>query len=642
MPNDHADLLTRAERYGIILAAIAATVGLVTAINVVDYLPTHDGPQHVLMAHIDNHYSDPGSVYPDYYYPSQALVARGFSLVFSPLENAFGWRLAHQITLSFIVVVWAWGVMAFVNGVEPRRRLVGLVGFASAIQWSLYMGFFSYLLSTGLGFFILAIAFRHKAWGWSTRLILGTLLAGQAVCHVFGAEAVGLVLIILVMVRAPWRSWPKELGLLAAMGVPTMYLAAYAAGLVGASRPMPHFAQAWAWLPWPEKFEALGSAFTAGPWWRAFPPLVLATAGLGFGVHRTLRKRATPEEKALMISSALFLLAAIAFPLHMPTWEFISPRFTPLGVVLALPLLPVEMMTMPRVRAIALAAATVLVGSSIAWAGWQNRALARACGPALAGLDAPITRTGPRLPLVLDTGCNRFSEPAYPLPHFEPALNLGALYGVQQGGIVPYTFAGVPQMHSVVFHPKGMEKFPFVPDRHQYWGLLITTEPRDAPRLRAVVLTGLAAAAARFEDLIFYGSDEDRAVIEERGWDTDWSSRNLWIARYRGCPTQVQVLVSGPQTEPLLLEWGWTPDNQAFRKDVVDANTAPSGGVIGAKWEAAGCGPAWVRVGFDVDGSKTWSERGGHCEGAGSDGRVAYNASRGSRLTTVRCTLVRP
>ena len=39
---------------------LVASVGLVWCLWVVPYIPTHDGPQHILSAHIENHYSNPG------------------------------------------------------------------------------------------------------------------------------------------------------------------------------------------------------------------------------------------------------------------------------------------------------------------------------------------------------------------------------------------------------------------------------------------------------------------------------------------------------------------------------------------------------------------------------------------------------
>ena len=37
---------------------LVASVGLVYSLWVVPYIPTSDGPQHVLSSHIENHYAD--------------------------------------------------------------------------------------------------------------------------------------------------------------------------------------------------------------------------------------------------------------------------------------------------------------------------------------------------------------------------------------------------------------------------------------------------------------------------------------------------------------------------------------------------------------------------------------------------------
>src|SRR4029079_1538513 len=116
--------------------------------------------------------------------------------------------------------------------------------------------------------------------------------------------------------------------------------------------------------------------------------------------------------------------------------------------------------------------------TAIAWAGWHNKRLEQACGPALAGLDADIKRNGPRLPIILDPGCNALSaKKVFVLPHAEPLLNIGALYAVQQGGVVPYAFVGIPQLHGFVLTRRGYNRFPDQPDRKKFWGGLALADP---------------------------------------------------------------------------------------------------------------------------------------------------------------------
>lgn len=622
--------------------ALAASAGLLVALGVVRYLPTHDGPQHVFLAHLESHFSDPGATYSDFYQPTTALTSRGFSLVYGPLAELMPWRSALQVTLGIIVLTWAWGVFAFVGAVSPRRRVLGLMGFALAFQWSLYMGFFSYLLSTGLGFFTLAIAFGAKEWPWKRRVAIGALLLAQAVCHVFAAEVVGLTLLVLVLCRRPRSAWLRELGLLAIVGLPTALIGIHAAGWIGTTAAELPFSQTErVWPALAVRVELLASAFAAGPWWRAWPPVLLAIAGVVFGVRRTLAKLTTSEERALVIMAVVLGSAALAFPLHSRSWEFMSVRFIPMGVVFGLALVPIE--ALPRRGALlARGAVLVMTASAIGWAGWHNKRLETACGPALKGLDAMITRTGPRLPVVLDPACNALSaKKAFALPGAEPLLNLGALYAVQQGGVVPYAFVGIPQLHGFVVTRAGNRRFPDVPDRKTFWGGLAQSDPvADAP-FRRGLLTSLARSGSRYEDVIFYGPPPDRNQLSQKGYVTDFERDGLWIGHYRGCPLVFEVGNASPRTAPLTVQYGWLSSAEPAESRAFPPadGLIEEHGNVRVVWAAAPCGALWVRAGIDGDGSGKWKPASGRCEGAGEDGRLVLPRAAGDGGAVERCVL---
>ena len=621
------------------LAALASAA-LLAALGVVRYLPTHDGPQHIFLAHLENHFSDPGATYSDYYKPTTALTSRGFALVYGPLAELLPWRSAVQVTLAILLLTWAWGVLAFVNAVSPRRRVLGLIGFGLAFQWSLYMGFFSFVLATGLGLFTLAIAFGSAEWTWKRRLAIAALLLLQAFCHVFAAEVVGLSLVVVVAFRHAKREWPRELGRLALMGIPTALIAIHAAGWMGGpSAEIPAYQPEPVWPALAVRIELLATAFAAGPWWRAWPPVLLAVSGVALAAARTVRKSTTADERALLVMSVLLGVAALALPLHSRQWEFMSPRFIPMAVVFGVALLPVESLGR-RTATLAHAAIVIMALTAIGWAGWHNRRLERACGPALAGLDADVKRTGPRLPIVLDPSCNALSqEKVYVLPGAEPLLNLGALYAVQQGGVVPYAFVGVPQLHGFVLTRGGYRRFPDHPDRKKFWGGLAQSDPvADAP-YRTSLLTSLARSGSGYQDVIFYGPVPDRAELAKRGYLTDFAKDDLWLGHYRGCPLKLEVDVGGPQTAPLRVQLGWLPLVEAAESRVVPP-AATESGIVVVEWDGAPCGPIWVRAGIDTDGGATWKPADGMCAGAGPDG--ALFLPRAAERTTERCVLRAP
>lgn len=618
--------------------ALVLSLGLVCALAVVRYLPTHDGPQHIFLAHLESHFSDPGANYSDYYKPTTALTSKGFALLYGPLLDLLPWRPALQVTLGVLVLTWAWGMLAFVHAVSPKRRLLGLIGFGLAFQWSLYMGFFSFYLATGIGLFTLAIAFGSAQWPWKRRLAIAGLLLVTAVCHVFAAEVVGLTLAVLVVFRYPTRDWPRELGLLALIGIPTALIGIHAAGWIGSSSvELPNWQPEPVWPPLVMRIELLATAFAAGPWWRAWPALLLGVSGVALAVGRTLRRETSPEERALLVMSVLLGVAALAFPLHSRHWEFMSVRFIPMAVVFGVVLVPIELLA-PR-RALAVQGGVVfLTATAIAWAGWHNKRLEQACGPALAGLDAAVKRTGPRLPIVLDPSCNALSEQkAFVLPGAEPLLNLGALYAVQQGGVVPYAFVGIPQLHGFVLTRGGYRRFPDQPDRKKFWGGLAQSDPVvDAP-FRASLLASLAHTGTGYQDVIFYGHDRDREQLSSRGYVTDFARDGLWVGHFRGCPLKLEVSISGPRSTPLLVEYGWLPLPDVAESRIVPLPTATDDAPVSVELDRAPCGPIWVRAGLDRNASRHWSPADGICEGAGLDGRLFVQRAAGD--TPVRCVL---
>ena len=621
--------------------ALLASLGLLRALTSVRYLPTHDGPQHVYLAHLENHFSDPGATYSNYYLPTTALGAKGFSLLHAPLAELLPWRTALQVTLAIILLTWGWGALAFVNAVSRERRLVGLLGFALAFQWSLYMGFFPFVLSSGLGLFTLAIAFGSPEWPWKRRLAIAGLLFLQSMCHVFAAEVVALTLVVLVACRHPRRAWPRELGLLACMGIPTALIAGHAAGWVGSSAAtLPYSQPASLWPPLSERINLLATAFAAGPWWRAWPPVVLALVGLGFGARRTMAGRSSAEERTLLVTGLMLFVAALTFPLHTRQWEYMSVRFTPMAVMFGLALLPIEALAR-RMAALLHSAIAVTTATSLAWAGWHNQRLEQACGPALAGLDAAVARTGPRLPIVLDPGCNALArDKAFVMPGTEPLLNLGALYAVQQGGEVPYAFVTIPQLHGFVLTRAGFQRFPDQPDRKKFWTDLVYADPVEDAALRESLLASLARSGAGYQDIVFYGPAADSRQIARRGYATDFDRDGLWIGHYRGCPLKVEVHVAGALPAPLVVHYGWHPLSDPAESKVVPANAATVDGTLVVEWTSAPCGPIWVRAGLDEDGSGRWKAGEARCEGAGPEGRLLLQ--RTPESAPVRCDLRLP
>src|SRR5690606_2054768 len=87
---------------------------------------------------------------------NEPLTSRGFLELFRLLEPALGWRAAYTCILALAAELWAFGFVLVVLALRPSAWPLGLVGFATALQWSFFMGLLPFFLSSGFGLWILA------------------------------------------------------------------------------------------------------------------------------------------------------------------------------------------------------------------------------------------------------------------------------------------------------------------------------------------------------------------------------------------------------------------------------------------------------------------------------------------------------
>jgi hypothetical protein len=607
---------------------LLAAIGALASLWRVDYLPTHDGPQHVFLGHLANHFGDAGAGYDRYLTRGEPWTALGFHALFSVLERLAPWRTALRLALSVIVLAWGAGHAALAASLHRRRAALGLVGFATAISWPLYMGFFSYALSIALAFVTLAVAARGFPWTVKQRAAIAALLTAQAIAHAFGAEVAGAVLLATVLLAPGLSSQDraKEAGLLALMGAPAAALALTAAGSDTSSTT---------WLSFPEQLWVLPRAFVPGPLWRAWVPLALAIAGIALAARRA--REASAIERGIMAASALFLALGFLAPLHLPSWEFFSPRFLPAGCLLGVALLPIEKLDKKRALA-ALGSLAILAGASLAWAIGTNASLRARADEALSGLSEPVRRTGPRLAVVFDpsagvTPDRRSDGRAQEIPFYAPLFNLGAIYAVEQGGIPPYIFATNPKIHSFVLSAEGRKRFP------ELYDLNDLAEPKLAhdPLFRRGYVTFLAAVGAGFEDVVLYGRPEDGDVLVERGYEADVRRGGLFMGRFVGCPSTIEITTPAPRKAAAFVELGFDPMPQALDRAVLPpekGQEAPAGATTTARYrpKIPLCGPAWLRVTLDVDLSGSPSPGDRFCEGADPKGRVRVDIQRNQAI----------
>jgi hypothetical protein len=257
-----------------------------------------------------------------------------------------------------------------------------------------------------------------------------------------------------------------------------------------------------------------------------------------------------------------------------------------------LPLLPVERFKPTHAR-LALGSAFAFVLASLTWAGWFQRTLAARCADAFAGFEQPLERKGLRLPVLLDESCgSRTSFRDAEVPFLAPAANLGPLYAIQQGGVVPYTFTLLPAVHGFVLRDDVKRSLPPVPARGLYWSAYDNPATRLPDAERLAMTHEIAADGSRYEDVILHGPDAERRVFLERGFASDFTRGNLAILSFRGCTLGIELASDAPITEPVQVEYAWTPGARWFRLPAVPPEKASAPVTI----HGAPCGRLAIRA----------------------------------------------
>ena len=620
---------------------LVASVGLVCCLWVVPYIPTPDGPQHVLSAHIENHFSDAGSPYPDYYRVLPQFAGKGFALLFGPLDSVLAWRLALRVALSLIALTFAWGFACVVLALDRNRRESALLGFFVALPHPLYMGFFAFMIGTSVGLYTLAYVLYRPPTTTARRALLSLLLLVQGVCHIFTAVLTGVLVAALAVSGAPRGSRLRELGRMAMVGAPALALLGLTFVWQNLEPSVRHFEWELATRP-----NEIARWFVPGPSLRGWLVIALIIAGIGGTLVRSRRADAdadrastTLEPTIAWIALAFFLLTLLA-PVHIPGWQLFAPRFALLATVLGLALLRVpERASRLAGRALVPLLAIGCVGSNLVSARLHHQ-LADGCADSLAGLDTPLQFTGPRLPILLDANCGAPEDRATsPIPWAAESLNVNLLYLLDHGGIAPKLFNGSPSIHALSIRGERMPR----PSDGYPQSVAVSHYFDEDPKLRVGVLTELAADGMGYEGIhVVGGHPADFLVFTERGYVTEFQNGSLLIARFEGCPSELLLPLGALDREPVYFEVGLfsryllQAKPQTIAKKPIGRDAPVRDGAIHVPLPRRPCGAVWVRVVWDADASSTLTSGDRTCERTTSDGRLVATVTRDH--PTIECT----
>ena len=109
-----------------------------------------------------------------------------FDFLLSGFGSLFGLYAAEKIAVSLAVLIFFWGIFAFVSA-ATRRAPWFLLPYIALVTYgyTFHMGFFNYYLSLGLSFFGLAVFWRGKGW----KRLIGLVVSPPVVM----AHPIGLV-----------------------------------------------------------------------------------------------------------------------------------------------------------------------------------------------------------------------------------------------------------------------------------------------------------------------------------------------------------------------------------------------------------------------------------------------------------------
>ena len=615
-----------------LILAVLLSVLTGAAVGLPGYLPTSDGPEHVFGSHAAQHLDDAGLGYGRHLKLGAIFSQAGFDYLLALGEMLLPWRAALRACLVFMVLLWAWGVVALAAAVGGRQRMwLGLLGFAAAVQWMLYMGFFPFYLASGFGLYVLALAFLRTEWSVKWRVLIAVALATQALLHPVPALMSTMVLAAIAATRGPPRALGRE-----AVGFVLMVLPVGVI-VLASTGPMPASASGFWLMPLAERTLLAMRAFVSGPIWRWATLPAAALAGAGFCIARR-QWREDKRQGALLLAGLAFALLATQAPYHIPRWNFFHMRFSPLAAILLMLLLPIE--RWPRaVRTAGLVLLVTYAAASNAWALAYNLRLYHNSEELLSGLDAPLHRSSVRLPLIIEP---RAGEPqpflARTIPGCLANWNVGALYAVAQGGVPAFGFAESPVIHPVVWRwPVGQGLRPPRPTRG-FEHSLSEPEVLGLPGGRKAAVTRLLSYAPYYEDVIFYGRPEEVAWLHARRFDIDYEKGGLAIARFHACPLTLEIEPAPAGHPAAFVEFGWTPARQAVTSLRLPA--VPGAQSARELPMQSPCGDVWFRIFFDENGDGKLSAGDTACLEADESGGFGVHVEPdGSRA---RCRPGRP
>ncbi len=492
-----------------------ACAALAAAVLAVPFVPSGDGPQHLLSARVVADAGPDALGFSRYAAPHFAVSGEGFCELLVALLSFLPWRAAYAAGLIVVLSLWVAGVVAVARALG--RPLLGVVaGAVTAFSWCFYLGALAYVLSCALGLFAVALVLDERAPHTVRRgVLVAVVLALAAHVHAAGAVVAGGVLVVLAAAApaGPRRARRTVRRLLwtAACGAPALAVCVAAVVMNGGGVA----AGSLAWGPAAEHATVFAWGFIGGPPLRAWLPVVAAAAGAAFGLADH-----DPRRRALAVAGLSLVALACALPRDLPGWQLAGPRPLLVGMTLLLVLLPPERLLPPRAARVL--AGVALVAAQVGWSLAFHERFHEAAADVENNLDTPIAR-GYRLPVAFAPAD---MPPGADLRYVNPFFNLAHLVAVAQGGFVGFSFA-----HLGVGFTRLREGLPPSPDRRA----LVVRMWRYDDAERDAAFADLMSHARRFDGVLAFEDEADHARWRAGGFVAEVEDHRYAALRFAGC-----------------------------------------------------------------------------------------------------------
>lgn len=252
-----------------------------------------------------------------------------FDWLLSAFGTIFGWHAAEKISVSIAVLIFFWGVFAFVSAATRRAPWLITPFIALATYgWTFHLGFFNYYLALGLGFFAAAIFWRGAG---RERLIALAFLPLILLAHPLGVAGLVATCVFIWIHEKTGKAGKIILFLMAIASLIALHFILWRFFIITpGTRPF-------------YSFNGADQLVLFGGRYKIFARVVLAFVVCAIGIdlltsrgkERNWPKYAIPLQLYLLTELAVLLMpGAVDFSVHAASIALLTERLTSVSAVL--------------------------------------------------------------------------------------------------------------------------------------------------------------------------------------------------------------------------------------------------------------------------------------------------------------------